>query len=209
MCVCARVIVWCDGSGERRWSACARGARWACGNVKNRGCVIGAMQIARLGCAFPALSRAQWLGCCTAVLRLRMCVVACALLHRVSLWLVCDGAALRGIVSAVDCPCVCVSLRCAHACVSAALQWGERCCVARVLWVAAAVAGRPCYALVRLVSYAVLHCCSVRADSDCSTVVEVLCVPPGVSALDAAAWCRGRVCDAAPPLCVPKWRQAC
>jgi hypothetical protein len=69
-----------------------------------------------------ALSRAQLLGCCTAVLRLQMCVVACALLHRVSLWLVCDCAALRGIVSAVDCSCVCVSLRCVHACVTAALQ---------------------------------------------------------------------------------------
>ena len=46
-------------------------------------------------------------------------------------------------------------------------------------------------------------CCSVRADSDCVTVVEVLCVPPGVAALDAAARGRGRVCNAAPPLCVP------
>jgi hypothetical protein len=52
-----------------------------------------------------------------------MCVVACALLHRVLLWLVRDGAGLRGIVFAVDCLCVCVSLRCVHACVSAALQW--------------------------------------------------------------------------------------
>ncbi len=81
----------------------------------------------------------------------------------------------------------------------------EWCCVARVLWVAAAVAGSPCYALVRLVSRAVLclsHCCSVRAGSHSNTVVEVLCVPPGVAALDAAAWCRGLVCDAAPPLCV-------
>ncbi len=129
-----------------------------------------------------------------------MCVVACALLHRVSLWLVCDGAALRGIVSAVDCSCVCVSLRCVHACVSAALQW-ERCCVARVLWVAAAVAGSPCYALVRLVSCVVLYCCNLRADSDGNTVVEVLCVLLGVAALDAAAWCRGRVCNAAPTLC--------
>jgi hypothetical protein len=43
---------------------------------------------------------------------------------------------------------------------------GGRCCVARVLWVAAAAAGSPCYALlVRLVSCAVSHCCSVRADS--------------------------------------------
>ncbi len=79
---------------------------------------------------------------------------------------------------------------------------GGRCCVARVLWVAAAVADSPCYALVRLVSCAVSHCCSVGADSDCNTVVEVLCVPPGVAALDAAAWCCGRVFNAAPPLCV-------
>jgi hypothetical protein len=110
---------------------------------------------------------------------------------------------LRGIVSAVDCSCVCVSLRCVHACVTAALQW-EWCCVARVLWVAAAAAGSPCNALVQLVSCVVstLYCCSVRADSDCNTVVEVLCVPPGVAALDAAAWCHGLVCNAAPPLCV-------
>jgi hypothetical protein len=93
------------------------------------------------------------------------------------------------------------AFRSVHACVIAALQW-EWFCVARVLWVAAAVAGSPCYALVRLVSCAVLHCCSVRADSDCNTVVEVLCVPLRVAALDAAGWCRGRVCDAAPPLCV-------
>ncbi len=124
-----------------------------------------------------------------------MCVVACALLHRVSLWLVCDGAALRGIVSAVDCSCV-YGVCCRRVAVC------ERCCVARVLWVAAAVAGSPCYALVRLVSCTLSHCCSVRADSDCDTVVEVLCVPPGVAALDAAAWFRGWVCNAAPPLCV-------
>jgi hypothetical protein len=75
-------------------------------------------------------------------------------------------------------------------------------CGARVLSVAAAVAGSPCYALVRHVSCAVSHSCSVRADSDCNTVVEVLYVPPGVAALDAAARGRGRVCNAAPPLCV-------
>jgi hypothetical protein len=71
-----------------------------------------------------------------------------------------------------------------------------------MLSVAAAVAGIQCCALVRLVSCVVLHCCSVRADSDCNTVVEVLCVSPEVAARHAAAWCRGRVCDAAPPLCV-------
>jgi hypothetical protein len=52
------------------------------------------------------------------------------------------------------------------------------------------------------VAVAVSHCCSVRVGSDCNTAVEVLCVPPGVAALDAAARGRGRVCDAAPPLCV-------
>ncbi len=46
------------------------------------------------------------------------------------------------------------------------------------------------------VAVAVSHCCSVRAGSDCNTVVEVLCVPP------AAARGRGRVCNAAPPLFV-------
>ncbi len=51
------------------------------------------------------------------------------------------------------------------------------------------------------VAVAVSHCCSVRAGSDSDTVVEVLCVQPGVAALDAAARGRGRVCSAAPPLC--------
>ncbi len=48
------------------------------------------------------------------------------------------------------------------------------------------------------VAVAVSHCCSVRAGSDCNTVVEVLC----------AEWLRwtlllavmGGVCNAAPPL---------
>jgi hypothetical protein len=48
----------------------------------------------------------------------------------------------------------------------------------------------------------VSHYCSVRADSDCDAVVEVLFVPPAVATLDAAARGRGRVCNAAPPLCV-------
>ncbi len=52
------------------------------------------------------------------------------------------------------------------------------------------------------VAVAVSHCCSVTADSDCDTVVEVLCVPPGVAALGPGACGRGRVCNAAPPLCV-------
>jgi hypothetical protein len=34
-------------------------------------------------------------------------------------------------VFAVDCSCLCVSLRCVHACVTAALQWGSG--VARVV----------------------------------------------------------------------------
>jgi hypothetical protein len=49
---------------------------------------------------------------------------------------------------------------------------------------------------------AVSHCYRVRADSDCDAVVEVLFVPPAVATLDAAARGRGRVCNAAPPLCV-------
>jgi hypothetical protein len=49
---------------------------------------------------------------------------------------------------------------------------------------------------------AAYHRCRVRADSDCNTVLQVLCVLPGVAALDAAACCRRRVCNAVPPLCV-------
>jgi hypothetical protein len=52
------------------------------------------------------------------------------------------------------------------------------------------------------VAVAVLHCCSARADSACNTVVQVLGVPPRAAALYAAARSRGRVCNAAPPLCV-------
>jgi hypothetical protein len=74
--------------------------------------------------------------------------------------------------------------------------------VLRCACVVGGFGGRWQSVLVRHVSCAVSHCCSVRADSDCNTVVEVLCVPPGVAALDAAAWCCGRVCNAAPPLCV-------
>ncbi len=115
-----RALFACAVLGDTRHDAaaalwCARGARWACENVKHRGCVIHAMYDAHPGRALPALSRAQWVGCCAAVLRLRLCVVACASLHRASLWLLCDCAALRGIVLAVDCSCGCVSLRCGHA----------------------------------------------------------------------------------------------
>jgi hypothetical protein len=141
--------------------------------------------------------------CCTAVLRLRMCVVACALLHRVSLWLVCDCAALRGIVSAVD--CVCVSLRCVHGCVTAALQCVSgaalHVCCRRRRSIAAHVAHYTCPVNVH-VAVAVSRCCNVRAGSDSNTVVEVLYMPPGVAALDAAAWCCGWVCNVVPPLCV-------
>ncbi len=42
-------------------------------------------------------------------------------------------------------------------------------------------------AVIVHVAVAVLHCCSVRAGNDCDTVLQVLCVPPGVAALDAAA----------------------
>ncbi len=52
------------------------------------------------------------------------------------------------------------------------------------------------------VAVAVSQCCSVRAGSDCDTVLRVLCVLPGVAALDAATRGRGRVSTAAPPLCV-------
>ncbi len=42
-CVSARACVWCDGVGERGAGRHVRGsARWACENVKNRGCVIRA-----------------------------------------------------------------------------------------------------------------------------------------------------------------------
>ncbi len=113
-CVSARVCAWRDGSGERVAGRHVRGcALEACDNVKNRGCVIRAMCSPRLLACI-----ADW-GCCTAVLRLQICVVACALLHRVSLWLLCDCAALR----AVDCSCLCVPLRCVHACVTTALHW--------------------------------------------------------------------------------------
>ncbi len=159
----------------------------------------------------PALSRAQCVGCCTAVLRLLICVVACALLHGVSPWL-CDCATLRGIVFiVVDCSCACVSLRCVHACVTAALQresgvalrvccrWWRR----RSVAVRATHSRNTCPGIVRAaLAVAVSHCCSARADSDCNTVAEVLCAPPGVAALDAAAHGRGRVCNAALPLCV-------
>jgi hypothetical protein len=52
------------------------------------------------------------------------------------------------------------------------------------------------------VAVAVSYGCSVRAGSDCDTVVEVLRVPQGVAVLDAAARGRGRLCNPAPPLCV-------
>jgi hypothetical protein len=55
---------------------------------------------------------------------------------------------------------------------------GVWCCVARVLSVvAAAVADSPydTSAVVVHVAVAVLHCCRVRADSDCNEMVEVLC----------------------------------
>ncbi len=141
------------------------------------------VECASWACIAGAVSSAG-VGCCAAVLRLRICVVACASLHRVSLWLLCDCAALRGIVSAVDCSC---AFRAAF------VRY-------RRVAVAAAVAGSPCYTLVRdcpaivHVAVTVCHCCNARADGDCSTVVEVLCAPPGVAALDAAARGRGLVC---------------
>jgi hypothetical protein len=56
------------------------------------------MYNARLGRALLQLFRAQRLECCAAVSRLRIYVVACPLLHRVSLWLLCDRATLPAIV---------------------------------------------------------------------------------------------------------------
>jgi hypothetical protein len=111
VCVCARVIVWCDGSGERgagrHVPEVVLGLReceeWLC----HRRDVECASWVCIAGAVSSAVSRAL----CRSIAIADLCVVACALLHRVSLWLVCDCAALRGIVSAVDCSCVCVSLR--------------------------------------------------------------------------------------------------
>ena len=113
-------------------------------------CVIRATYDALIvGAVSRAVSRVLCRSIAIAALCCRVCVAAlcCA-----SLWLLCDCAALRAIVFAVDCSCLCVSLRCVQACVTAALQWGSG--VARVLSVAAAaaVAGSPCWALVRRVS---------------------------------------------------------
>jgi hypothetical protein len=100
---------------------------------------------------------------------------------------VCD-CSLRLIARACACP--------------AALQWESG--VARVL----SVAGSPCCALVRRVSYdracrsrsVPLLWCSRRQRLRHSAA-SVVCVC-GVAALDAADCGRGRVCIAAPPLCV-------
>jgi hypothetical protein len=99
----------------------------------------------------------------------------CASLHRVSLWLLCDGALLRGIVFAVNCSCVCVLRRCVHACVTAVLQWG---CL-RVFSGAAAFAGSHCCELVRHVSCD--RACRSRSVAllDCNTVLHVLCARSG------------------------------
>ncbi len=56
--------------------------------------------------------------------------------------------------------------------------------------------------MIEHVTVAVSNCCSVRADNACNTVLEVLCVPPGVAALDAAGCGRRLVCTAALPFCV-------
>ncbi len=52
------------------------------------------MQNVRLG---PQLFQVLCLGCCAAVSRQRICVVVCALVHRVSLWLLCERAMLLAI----------------------------------------------------------------------------------------------------------------
>jgi hypothetical protein len=51
------------------------------------------------------------------------CGLVLSRVHCVSLWLLCDGAALCGTMITVDCSWLCVSVRCVDACVTAALQW--------------------------------------------------------------------------------------
>jgi hypothetical protein len=99
-----------------------------------------------------------------------------------------------------------VDWSCARPCVTAALQWESGvalrvCCRWRSLAVHVAHCNTCAVIVIVHVAIAVLHCCSVRASSDC-------CVC-GVAALDAAACGRGRVCDAAPPLCVTTVLRCC
>jgi hypothetical protein len=119
-CVSARACAWCVAGSAALDGVCVR-CVLCLRNVKNRGCVIRAMFNARVGLALLPLFREQWLGCYTAVLRLRICVVTCAY---VSLWLLCDCercvGLFLGLIAVFVRP---AALRCAHACVgTAALQ---------------------------------------------------------------------------------------
>jgi hypothetical protein len=125
--VYARACLWCDGSGERGASRHVRGvACWACENVKNLVCDIRATYDVRIaGAVSSAVSRVLCRSIAIAALCCRVCVAAlrcgcCMTAQR------CVGLCFF----VVDCSCVCVSLRCAHACVNAASQCGSG--VARV-----------------------------------------------------------------------------
>ncbi len=98
---------------------CALGL-WKCeeSRLRHRRDVECACWACIAGAVSSAVSRVLYRSIAIADVCRRMCVAA-----RVSLWLACDCAALRGIVCAVDCSCVRVSLRCVHACVIAAVQW--------------------------------------------------------------------------------------
>ncbi len=117
-CVClrARVCV-CDGmvAGSATLVGmcvrCALGLRKSEASWLRHARVVQCASWARIAGAVSSTVTSRML-CCTAVLRLRTGVVACALLHRASLWLLCDFSALRGIAFAVECSCLCVSLCC-------------------------------------------------------------------------------------------------
>jgi hypothetical protein len=109
-----------------------------------------------------------------------MCVVACALLHRVSLWLVCDGAALRGIVSAVDCSYMRLAALRASQCRTAEVYEPTatatpccKCCVCPGVGVSALDAaardcGRVCNAALPLCTFSVTSTLSVQCSGVCS-----------------------------------------
>ncbi len=116
------------------------------------------------------------IGCCT-VLYCSIAIADLCCRVRVSLWLLCYGAALRVIVSAVDCSYVCVSPRCVHACVTAALQWESG--VALCVFLAVVGRGRVCNAAPPLCVTTVLTsmlgalCSGVRS---CGAVCLDVCV---------------------------------
>jgi hypothetical protein len=99
------------------------------------------VECASLACITGAVSSAVSRVLCRSI-AIAACVVACSLLHRVSLWLLCDCVTLRGIVCILSLACDCVSRGAAR---KGALppRWRGS-CVVRVLSVAvAAVAGSP------------------------------------------------------------------